>query len=445
MKNEYDSIKEVADKFWELEKRHDLNNFEISGIHVWQLIRYDLFASITEDIFDLGASQAVSSTFSKIKQFPLMLYHAIFNNGWFLGKYETLVFPHTRVVRVEGEYVDPYTKYFVDGLVEKNCDFIVMEKPFNQKHFCKKRKYVKFLDDAILFIFFAAKFIPVNIRHQEDFIQNLRDEIKLTFDVDIDLKQLLLNKVKKFRVYYYYYSKLLNRIKPKRIYLVASYCEQWLVKAAKDLGIRVIEFQHGAYSKYHLGYSYQKGYKIQYLPDDFLVWNQYWKELVPFPSDAVNVQIYPFEFQRLEMQKYKDVEKVKNQVIVLSQGTVSNKIAKVILDNFEFFEDKTIKYKLHPGERQRYRTYNFLMELLKKDNVELVVQGDLYLLLASSDFQVAVYSTAVYEGLEFGLKTILCDLPNVEFMQSLVELGRVERVFREIPSRQYPSCQYTDR
>ena len=47
----------------------------------------------------------------------------------------------------------------------------------------------------------------------------------------------------------------------------------------------------------------------------------------------------------------------------------------------------------------------------------------LYQMLAESQVQVAVNSTATYEGLGFGLNTYLLDIPGVEAMGYLLETG----------------------
>jgi len=62
-----------------------------------------------------------------------------------------------------------------------------------------------------------------------------------------------------------------------------------------------------------------------------------------------------------------------------------------------------------------------------------VIGGDpipLYKLFAESRIQVGVNSTAIYEGLSFGLQTILLDLPGVEYMDYLVK----EQVARVVAS-----------
>lgn len=429
--SEYNNIKELADKFFELESKYDLINYKIDGIKVWQIIRWNIFSIIASKIFGLNEAHITTNKVHKIKQIPLMMYNAIFNTALFSKHHDVLVFPHDRVRLVGKEYIDINTKYFVDDLIRENKDILVLEKPYAQKHYSVKNGYTKYLDDSILYVSLFKKFIKVDFQSHNDFLNLLDDDIKLLFNIDLNLNFMIKESIQKYKSYYKYYYKLLNRIKPKQIYLVISYAYPWLVSAAKDLNIEVVELQHGAFSKYHLGYSYHKKSKVSYFPDKFLLWNDFWKNMMELPISNNHIEIYPFKFQENEIQKYKNIKKNKNQVIVLSQGTISNHMSKIILDNFEFFKDKVIKYKLHPGEIQRYKNYKYLMQLLEKENVELITDGNLYELLASSEYQVGVYSTAIYEGLEFGLKTILCDSLFVEYMDKLIALEKIEIILKE--------------
>ena len=422
------TIKEVAEIFWQLEDKYDLINYEVDNIKLWQVLRWELFSLITKEIFKFDEAHGNSNKFHKFKQIPKMLYNSIFNSAMFSRDYEVLVFPHERVRLVDNKYIDIYTNNLVKSLKEKGKNLLVLEKPCIQKHYIEKQGYIKYLDDSILYSNIVSGFAKDAIDENDNFLKSIEQNLKVLFDINIDLIKICNAKLKTFKAYYDYYIILLKRLKPKEIYVIVSYAYPWLIKAAKELNIRVIELQHGAYSKYHLGYCYKKDSKLEYFPDELWVWNQYWKDLIWLPINQDNIKIYPFTYQDNEIKKYKSMTKTKNQVVVLSQGTISNQMAKIILNNFDFFQDKIIKYKLHPGEIQRYKNYKYLTKLLQKENVELIIEGNLYQLLATSEYQVGVYSTAIYEGLEFGLKTILCNLPNIEFMENLIEQDKVYKV-----------------
>jgi hypothetical protein len=432
MSKKYKSIKDIAKVFWKLEEDYDLYNFQIEGIYVWQIFRGRLFYDIVSKLLYLGEPHRNTNKLHKLKQIPSMLYNAIYSTAFFYKKVDTIIFPHDRIRLIDGKYIDIYTKYFIDNCKLKDDKFLVLEKPYLQKHWSEKDVYKRYLDDSILYTSLLSKIIFVKYtQEQAELLKNLEDKIIDLFNIKLDLFKYCEVDIKKFKLYYKYYYKLFLKLQPKQIYVLVSYAYPWKVQAARDLGIEVIELQHGAYSKFHLGYSHSNLKNVAYFPDKLYVWNQYWKDVISYPIDYDKIIIYPFKHQTNEMEKYKTIQKKRNQVVVLSQGSISNSMSKIILDNFDFFQNKIIKYKLHPGEIDRYKQYPYLMELLKKDNVELVLDGNLYELFASSTYQVGVYSTAIYEGLEFGLKTILCNAPFVEYMDGLVSLNKIDMVLYE--------------
>jgi len=78
-----------------------------------------------------------------------------------------------------------------------------------------------------------------------------------------------------------------------------------------------------------------------------------------------------------------------------------------------------IVYKLHPDE---YSNWAERYPWLARSGVDVVGQGgrSLYELFATSTVQVGVSSTALYEGLAFGLDTYLVPMPTVEWLSPLV-------------------------
>lgn len=99
------------------------------------------------------------------------------------------------------------------------------------------------------------------------------------------------------------------------------------------------------------------------------------------------------------------------------------KIAEQVYAFRKVLNDFEILYKLHPGEFARWQDYESLCKLAEQPNVRIVKEGNLYELLAGAGYQIGVFSTAVYEGIGFGCRTLLLDLPGVEYMADLVDQG----------------------
>ena len=81
-----------------------------------------------------------------------------------------------------------------------------------------------------------------------------------------------------------------------------------------------------------------------------------------------------------------------------------------------------IIFKLHSEERGKWREdYPWLVG----SDVQVIdtKKDILHKLLAESDIQIGVGSTALYEGLAFGLKTCLMDGPGIDYFDSLIKSG----------------------
>ncbi len=81
-----------------------------------------------------------------------------------------------------------------------------------------------------------------------------------------------------------YYIKILSRKKPKFVFFFPYFYHMPLIKAAKELGIKTVEIQHGIMSGENpIGYdNWQEINKegINYLPDYFWVWGEYEKKRI---------------------------------------------------------------------------------------------------------------------------------------------------------------------
>lgn len=70
------------------------------------------------------------------------------------------------------------------------------------------------------------------------------------------------------------------------------------------------------------------------------------------------------------------------------------------------------------------------MKAQKLDNFQVIDNSEisLYEFFSKSEYQIGVFSTAIYEGLLFNCKTFILDLPGAEYMDSLVDKNYVMKV-----------------
>ncbi len=417
------TVKELCEFIWYLEDKHDLLFFDIDGVKPWQYYRVGFYYILTQAVNLFQKPHTTLTKIQKLKYSFTYLKNAIISNPFLARPVDIVIIPHNRVRKVNNKWIDIYTYYFEKHLLNNGVNFLELELPYLGKHFKETISYRKYLDLIILSSYTFMPFVKVDITEkQKKLIHEIEFAIKKELRNSIDLLSKFILLIKKFKIRYFLFKKLLKSLKSKQLYLVVSYDKGDFIKAAKDVDVETIEFQHGTFSKYHLGYYFPLlTEKLEYFPDKFYVWSDYWKNIIEFPISKNNVIVYGFPYLQEMKNRYKNISKKKGLMVILSQGALGEQIAKKICDNWDFFKDYSIKYKLHPGEYGRWKTYPSLVKLLNKRNVEILEEVDIYKLFAEAEYQVGVFSTALYEGIEFGCKTILLDLPGIEYMDYFIK------------------------
>jgi len=256
---------------------------------------------------------------------------------------------------------------------------------------------------------------------EKHLLRYVREEIATRFDIDVSLETMvkmhLLDRKSKLPLY----KMLLRHTAPKLGIVVVSYGKETFIEACRELHIPVVELQHGVINYYHLAYSYPGPKRTKrFFPDYFFAFGDYWKDCVEFPIKKERVYSVGYPYLESESRKYANIPE-KDQILFLSGGTIGKEMSKFAAKLSESCSlNQKILYKLHPGEYQRWRKeYPWLVntdiKVIEDDSVPL------YQLFAESKIQIGVVSTAIYEGLSFGLRTFLLDLPGAEYMEDLTK------------------------
>lgn len=421
------SVSDICEIFFNLEEKYDLNYTEIQGCYAWQLIRMYLYYDITRRTGTFGAPQQKSlSIIDKVKSFMPFFKNSILSNP-FSGKYQTdiLIFDHPRKVIFKNEFTDIYSYFLVD-LLKGNYSFEVLEAPYLNKHYTIKKDYIKYTDRIQLGSYLYKKRNKIEFTPKElELITNLEAELEKAFDLKINLKWVLTIHILNFQYDYKKYTELFNKRKPKMIFVVVAYENRAIVKAAKDLNIKVIELQHGTITDYHLGYSYpqktrQKG-EIAYYPGKILTFGNYWINQDTCPVTEDNIIPIGFAYFEAQSKDYINIQAKNNQILFISQGVIGKYLSRIA---YEFAREKKnyhIIYKLHPGEYETWRE-NYPELVNDLDNFTVIDNSEtpLYQLFAESAYQVGAFSTAIYEGLMFNCKTFILNVPGVEYLSDLI-------------------------
>ncbi|WP_077597050.1 hypothetical protein [Oceanobacillus kimchii] len=421
----------IIEFFFEMEDELDLLELQQDNIYVYVIARRAIFLSLLQKENEFRSIHNKLKFKDYLKSLSSYAKNCTIKNP-FIKKTlkKTWLIDHPRKIRFDNKFIDIYTHFFI----EDHKDDIEVFTNFQLGSDSKNMPYDNSLslDFLRFFYFISYKFTKVEIKNDNRFkLQKLQKAIFEKFNVEIDVISIVRQRIRRYIAQYNIFYRLINKFKPNYLYIVASYEKEAIISAAQDLNVKVIEFQHGVITDHHIGYSYSKPEKfIPYFPNKILTFGDYWAKNSKFPEQT-EIEVYGYPYLNEQLKKYKDVKKNKRQVIVLSQGTIGIQLSQFIAQLVEMLPEYNFIYKLHPGEYSRWREeYPWLTKLSGSKNFELIDNSEinLYQLLAESEFQIGVYSTAIYEGLTLGCKTILLELSGIEHMLSLIEKDIVKLV-----------------
>ena len=430
---------ELIDKFTKFEYEEDLFNKEIQGVKFWHHVRFSIYSEILKQKYKVGQAHSnlsgkniIEKIGYKIKQFPDFILK---NPLYGLKQRDILVLNCARRIRNGRYYNDIYTD---DILKNVNRTYYVLEETYLEKHFKPIRteniRYFDYINFIILVKIKFFKFINPNYgnlcKAEINELYLLLNNINKIFNVNIDNDKVfkeIKNLILRYKLSKKYYEKILDRIKPRVIIEECYYCFSRLLinEIAKKKEITTIELQHGTMGKYHIAYNFYKKIKLDTFPDYIFLFGEYWKKNTKFPleRDKLIIVGFPyFENKLKELLKNSRKNSKKENILFISQWTIGKELSKLAikLDKLINHEKYNIIYKLHSGE---YYSWEDEYPWLKNSNIEIIdnSNNDIYYYFSRCNFQVGVYSTAIFEGLGFDLKTFIYKVYGYKYMKDLYE------------------------
>ncbi len=438
MKKSDVSLKNLYEQFIKFEEDNHLFTKEIADVFFWERIRFTVFIHILQKTIDASEGEKtvqkeknlkLGNYFLKFRNYLMALFRTR-RNPFLVKEHDIIFFSNSRRKKQDdGYWWDIYTDHlekklhYSTILLEKDI-FLKYRKPVKTENMV----YLTYLDFLVdLKKYFGRSKVKLS-DEEVNYLRELTTEMRSQFGYSIDLEYYVYHKLTRRQRIIPYYQKLITKIKPKAIIVVCSYGKEDFIEVCKLNNIPIIELQHGVITKYHVGYSYEKDSAIKInFPDFLFAFGKYWEESVNYPISKENVVNVGFPELEIRKQRYEDVKK-KKQILFISQKTIGTKLSKfaVELSQIESLDYKII-YKLHPFEVFSWKEDH---PWLAQSNIEVVDhQGvNLYHLFAESEVLVGVYSTAIFEGLNFNLKTFLVDITGIDYMENLIQTGIVTKI-----------------
>ena len=421
------SFKDDYNKFQEMEEKLDLFNKVICGEKFWSLIRFQIYSSTFGRSSSTVSTSAGKAGLGRLKRFIFSIFRWT-RNPLLARKSQILfIFPGRRVLEKDGLWWDIYSDPIIN-----NVEFskTAIESPYKNKHYRPAITDGLRYTDLIEFLTLLKRKLGLaKIEFKQSELQLftiIRNEIKVRYDVDVNVRSITRRVLEDRKARLPLYKRMINKIQPRIVVLAQGYGYEDLIEACNELRIPTVELQHGAINAYHVGYSFagKIGIKKNF-PDYVLTWGDYWSSAAEFPAEKSRIISVGFPY--IESKKNL-VSNKKKQIVFISQETIGvalSMFAKDLSENVDL--GYRIVYKLHPHERADWKIrYPWLVN----SEIKVIDQPEILLhdLFAESTIQIGVYSTALFEGLAFGLRTFLVDTKGVEVMESLLSGGLVKKV-----------------
>ena len=439
MNNEYEKI---IQKFHSFEKSNNLKDFKCNGVDMWPMVKYQIlikcFDKVDNRVEKLSNLQSRIS--KKIKLF-LSGNFLISLLGQSFNQSEKKHFPESRDflflsdeyskrLQFKGKWLDLFIDPYIDQKKLHQKDFYLLR---SNQNFLKPKKGMS--DEFNLSVLIAKSFLYSRlsaVKPDKKFINKynlIKDFYSKNFNVkdfpkisDIVWESGFIKELSNR------FERILDYADPKKVILThyLGYIAAGLTVAAKRKGLEVVDIQHGVQGKYHPAYNYRNfptsGYNTT--PNKYMVWEKNDLDNLSLWSEAeskIDSELIRNGTEYIFKNNHKIIDYFNDRFNKIFENHLNKKFVLVTLCWAYYIPDiilKTIQeadgnvfflIRFHPSTTQyeRDEVLNKLSTLSNKNfEVEHSTDLPLYTLFLNTSVHLAIVSTAILEGLKFGIKTI---------------------------------------
>ncbi|MBO9731726.1 MAG: hypothetical protein J7623_24005 [Chitinophaga sp.] len=213
--------------------------------------------------------------------------------------------------------------------------------------------------------------------------------------------QYLNNLINGFKFDYGFYKRIIKRKQVKAIFITQNGIQKGLFAAGRDLGVPVIEYQHGLIERAHIAYSYNE--RISYpalsicLPAYFFSFSEYWTKLLFYPVGTIMPIGNTSFYKSLLMQAVEG--KQPEGLTVVSANIYGEQLKEFILAFLKLDNHTMVYFKLHPNQWNEAAFYAAAFESF--DTVSVITnEMSMGQLVQQTKATLVIKSTAIYEALQ---------------------------------------------
>jgi len=420
------NAKEASEYIQHLEEKYDLLQHQIDSWSVWPFMRFLAMATIRQMPENKSAKKdqwGVSDQLSlAIKDIPQLLS---------IPKARYAIKTYDMALREEsGLYRDTY---FDDFLADVGNYFKI--EGMSKKHFMPQSQSAFIKRNITANTFKVLAHIPTELGLPPH-ISNVAGSLASQLEQEPGLKSFTHTRIAKMMRRFFWRKKLyrwlFSRIQPEYLLLINAYGEHPSVAAAKEQGLKVVEFQHGSLNRHHIGYSWST-YALYYktkmpIPDQIFLYGDYWKQELMVNGFWQEEDLQSVGSLRVDQFRQKRINKndASYTIVLTTQHLDTKRLIAFMADFLRLAKGKLnlqLYIKLHPGELDA-KPYQDVFET--EPRVHIVAGNEApstFDLLSLAHAHLSMYSTCHYEALALGTPTIILPLAGHEVALHLYEAG----------------------
>ncbi|RAP38802.1 hypothetical protein DID80_02185 [Candidatus Marinamargulisbacteria bacterium SCGC AAA071-K20] len=419
-------------KTWDIESKYPVENITLNNNEVWPYLRELLIVHLSYQQFPVNISSfKLFSTLSRLGNIVFGL------KNWFKSVHTVCFSFNINLSLFNGNYVDRY----IGGVVaspDKNA--LVIEYATSRHLPMSKRVFKQVcsfsLINSLAFILSKVYFLFSSLKGKE-----VLNKICEEYKISKKKKKQIIKKLVHFHCRYILYRWVFKIKKIKEIVCTCHYQVLPEIKAAKELGLKVTEFQHGIIDQYHVSFMRKKQVSLSFLPDQLLVFGDKVKKNFTDKAHFIaqeNIHVVGNYF----------IDLVKN-------NTVKNKLLSelraqyekiIVVPSISNFEKEMISFTVNSAKIDQGIAYLYFPRVISTDvrkwlnndpqsNVYLLEDLSFYDCLSIADFHSTTFSTTAIEAPSFGVTTIAMvldchkkDVHPKDHFESIIPEGLIEYV-----------------
>ena len=393
-----------------------LEHFFYKDYNLWHSYQAQIFERIKLFSNNISYNKTNTSILKIINSFCIGLFSSIISIIAFLiiilNRRKVLVYS---IDRTSSKYkCDFRIEEIYNTLINNKVGFLeifhtLLDKNFILNFFARRRFaiYIESMD-FIFSLLYKLNFIRI---HNTTIINDLNfnnfKENEIKFIRNLFLEYLIKFELSKFRI------KLLSlflRFTNIKILLSIDDVRHYndLILACKINNIETYAFQHGHYTKYHVGWlsCTIKNYKI-ITPDKLIVWSDYWKnELIRLGTYFDKAQIIVGGYKDIIDVNIKNRRKTSQVNILIPYETEAPK--DEILANIEEilkYKNINIFFKLRPDIDKKIQLQEY--KINDDFHERLFIIEDIKIIINKIDIVAGTYSTFLYDMIKYDKKIVI--------------------------------------